>query len=329
MIGLWLENGQLTLNTTLPDPVPLVNEALVRVVGAGICNTDLELIRGYYPYTGVLGNEFVGVVEQAPTGFEHLEGHRVVGEIIAACGNCNACDAGRETHCENRTVLGILARNGAFAEYLTLPARNLHTLPDSVPNEVAVFTEPLAAALQIQAQITVHPANRVLVVGDGKLGQLIARSLQQTGCYLCVAGRHKNKLAMLSNLAINTFLVDRQTSVNPDPINQLLNFDVAIECTGNTEGFEFALRALRPRGTLVLKSTYADRLTLDISSLVVDEITLVGSRCGPFKSAIKLLRDGTVPVKELITDRYPLAAALTAFDRAQQPGTLKVLLQIS
>ena len=134
---------------------------------------------------------------------------------------------------------------------------------------------------------------------------------------------------MLSNLAINTFLVDRQTSVNPDPINQLLNFDVAIECTGNTEGFEFALRALRPRGTLVLKSTYADRLTLDISSLVVDEITLVGSRCGPFKSAIKLLRDGTVPVKELITDRYPLAAALTAFDRAQQPGTLKVLLQIS
>ncbi|MEE3274051.1 MAG: alcohol dehydrogenase catalytic domain-containing protein, partial [Acidobacteriota bacterium] len=140
MIGLWLENGQLTLNTTLPAPVPLANEALVRVVQAGICNTDLELIRGYYPYTGVLGHEFVGVVEQAPTGFEHLEGHRVVGEINAACGNCNACDAGRETHCENRTVLGILARNGAFAEYLTLPARNLHILPDSVPDEVAVFT---------------------------------------------------------------------------------------------------------------------------------------------------------------------------------------------
>ena len=170
MIGLWLENGQLTLNTTLPDPVPLVNEALVRVVEAGICNTDLELIRGYYPYTGVLGHEFVGVVEQAPTGFGHLEGQRVVGEINAACGNCNACDAEQETHCENRTVLGILARNGAFAEYLTLPARNLHILPDTVPNEVAVFTEPLAAALQIQEQITLHPANRVLVVGDGKHG---------------------------------------------------------------------------------------------------------------------------------------------------------------
>ena len=205
MIGLWLENGQLTLNTTLPTPVPLVNEALVRVVQAGICNTDLELIRGYYPYTGVLGHEFVGVVEQAPTGFEHLEGQRVVGEINAACGNCNACDAGRETHCENRTVLGILARNGAFAEYLTLPARNLHILPDSVPDEVAVFTEPLAAALQIQEQITLHQKDRVLVVGDGKLGQLIARTLHRTGCYLCVAGRHKNKLAMLSNLAINTF----------------------------------------------------------------------------------------------------------------------------
>ena len=329
MIGLWLENGQLTLNTTLPTPVPLVNEALVRVVQAGICNTDLELIRGYYPYTGVLGHEFVGVVEQAPTGFEHLEGQRVVGEINAACGNCNACDAGRETHCENRTVLGILARNGAFAEYLTLPARNLHILPDSVPDEVAVFTEPLAAALQIQEQITLHQKDRVLVVGDGKLGQLIARTLHQTGCYLCVAGRHKNKLAMLSNLAINTFLVSRTASVDPASTNQLRNFDVAIECTGNTEGFGLAMRALRPRGTLVLKSTYADRLTLDISSLVVDEITLVGSRCGPFKPAIQLLRAGAVPVRELIAERYPIAAGLTAFDRAQQPGTLKVLLQIS
>ena len=329
MIGLWLEDGQLSLDTTLPRPTPSANEALVRVVQAGICNTDVELIRGYYPYTGVLGHEFVGVVEQAPTGFEHLEGQRVVGEINATCGDCNACNAERDTHCENRTVLGILARDGAFGEYLTLPARNLHIVPDSIPDDVAVFTEPLAAALEIQNQITLHPENRVLVVGDGKLGQLIARTLKQTGCYLCVAGRHDDKLAMLSNLDIVTLSVGPAPSIDREPTTRLRDFDVAIECTGNPEGFGFALRALRPRGTLVLKSTYADRLTLDISSLVVDEITLVGSRCGPFEPAIELLRDGSVSVEELITDRYPLSAGITAFDHAQRPGTIKVLLQIS
>ena len=329
MIGLWLEDGQLRLETNLRRPTPPDDEALVRVVQAGICNTDLELIRGYYPYTGVLGHEFVGVVEQAPPGFEHLEGQRVVGEINAACGGCAPCDAGRDTHCKNRTVLGIVARDGAFAEFLTLPARNLHVVPDSLSDEAAVFAEPLAAALEIQEQVTLRPGDRVLVVGDGKLGQLIARTVKLTGCYLCVAGRHDDKLAMLADLDLDTFAVGAAPSTDREIAARLRDFDVTIECTGNPEGFGLARRALRPRGMLVLKSTYADRLTLDISSLVVDEITLVGSRCGPFEPALELLADGSVYVEELITDRYPLSRGIAAFDHAQQPGTLKVLLQIS
>ncbi len=329
MIGLWLEDGQLRLETNLPRPIPPDDEALVRVAQAGICNTDLELIRGYYPYTGVLGHEFVGVVERAPPGFEHLEGQRVVGEINATCGACAPCDAGRNTHCKNRTVLGIVARDGAFAEYLTLPGRNLHAVPNNVPDDAAVFVEPLAAALEIQEQITLRPGDRVLVVGDGKLGQLIARTLVSIGCYLCVAGRHDDKLAMLAELGIDTFPVGPGASIDVEIAAALRDFDVTIECTGNPEGFDLARRALRPRGTLVLKSTYADRLTLDVSSLVVDEITLVGSRCGPFETALELLGDGSVYVEELITDRYPLAAGIAALDHARRPGTLKVLLQIS
>ena len=329
MIGLWLEDGQLRLQTNLPRPTPPGDEALIRVVQAGICNTDLELIRGYYPYTGVLGHEFVGIVEQAPPGFEHLEGQRVVGEINAACGECAPCNAGRDTHCKNRTVLGIVGRDGAFAEFLTLPARNLHVVPDGVPDEAAVFAEPLAAALEIQEQVTLQPGDRVLVVGDGKLGQLIARTVKLTGCCLCVAGRHDDKLAMLADLDIDTFAADPATSVNREIAARLRDFDVAIECTGNPEGFGLARSALRPRGTLVLKSTYADQLTLDVSSLVVDEITLVGSRCGPFGPALELLRDDKVYVEELITERYPLSAGIAALEHAQRPGTLKVLLQIS
>ena len=329
MIGLWLEDGQLRLETNLPRPIPPDDEALVHVTQAGICNTDLELIRGYYPYTGVLGHEFVGVVERAPPGFERLEGQRVVGEINAACGECAPCDAGRDTHCTNRTVLGIVARDGAFAEYLTLPARNLHVVPDNVPDDAAVFVEPLAAALEIQEQITLRPGDRVLVVGDGKLGQLIARTLVSIGCDLCVAGRHDDKLAMLAELGIDTFPVGPRASIDGKIASRLRDFDVTIECTGNPEGFGLARRALRPRGTLVLKSTYADRLPLDVSSLVVDEITLVGSRCGPFEPALELLGAGSVYVEELITDRYPLSAGIAALDHARRPGTLKVLLQIS
>jgi len=327
MIGLWLQNGELELRSDLPRPEPAAGEALVRVLQAGICNTDLELVRGYYPYEGILGHEFVGVVERAPAGYRHLEGRRVVGEINAACGACPECDAGRSNHCENRTVLGIVDRDGAFAEYLTLPACNLHEVPHGLPDEAAVFTEPLAAALRIGEQVDPAGSENVLVVGDGKLGQLVARVLRLSTPYLCVAGRHTHKLALLADLGIDTVAVDDE----PEGAlaRALRRFDTVVECTGNPAGFALARRALRPRGTLVMKSTYAGKLTVDASALVVDEITLVGSRCGPFAPALELLATGAVHVEDLIADRYPLSAGLAAFEHARRRGTLKVLLQVA
>ncbi len=317
MKGLWLEHNRLELREDLPMPEPGPGEALVRVLRAGICNTDIELLRGYYPYTGILGHEFVGVVEQGP---DHLLQQRVVGEINAACGECGFCRTGQPTHCENRTVLGIVKRNGAFAEYLTLPVKNLHLVPETVSTDAATFTEPLAAALEIQEQVPLSDRDRVLVVGDGKLGQLVSQSLAITGCDLLVVGRHRDKLQNLTQLGIAVSLSD---AIAPR------SFDLAVECTGNPEGFAIARRALRPRGILVLKSTYAAQLTLDVSSLVVDEITLIGSRCGPFPKALALLSQNRVSVNPLIQARYPLQDAIAAFEQAQQRGVLKVLLDIS
>lgn len=313
MKGVWLEDRRLRLRDDLPVPEPPLGEALVRVLAAGICNTDLELVRGYYPYTGVLGHEFAGEVVSDGA----LAGKRVVGEINAVCGDCRACRAGRRSHCERRTVLGIVNRHGAFAEYLTLPVGNLHVIPDGVSTEVAVFTEPLAAALEIQEQVAIAPTMRVLVVGDGKLGQLAAQTLALTGCELVVSGRHEAKLDLLRRRGIAT--------AAPDAVSTAA-FDVAVECTGNPQGFAVAQRALRPRGTLVMKSTYADKLTLDASAVVVNELTLIGSRCGPFPKALALLAAGAVDVVPLVTARYPLDRALDAFDHAQRPGALKVLL---
>ncbi|BBD62263.1 zinc-containing alcohol dehydrogenase superfamily protein [Nostoc sp. HK-01] len=316
MKGLWLENQQLKLRTDIPVPEPKLGEALVRVLHAGICNTDLELKRGYYPYAGILGHEFVGVVEQGP---ENLINKRVVGEINAACSHCRFCRRGQPTHCENRTVLGIVNRHGAFADYLCLPIENLHPVPDNVPTYIATFTEPLAAALEIQQQVVLCSDDRVLVVGDGKLGQLVAQTLALTGCDLLVIGRHPEKLTNLAARGIKTGLVDAVTDKA---------FDISVDCTGNPEGFAIARRALRPRGTLVMKSTYAGNLSLDASSLVVDEITLIGSRCGPFPAALELLAAEKVDVKPLIHAHYPLTEALAAFEEAQRRGVLKVLLEV-
>src|SRR6266568_3717152 len=314
MRAIWLEGRQLRLRDDVPVPEPPPGEALVRVHQAGICNTDLELVRGYYPYTGILGHEFVGTVQQGP---EPLRGRRVVGEINAVCGCCGACRAGRRTHCERRTVLGIVGRHGAFADYLTLPVENLHVVPDAVSTDAGVFTEPLAAALEIQEQVPIGSGDRVLVVGDGKLGQLVAQTLALTGCTLLVVGRHDSKLALLATRGIETAHADRAMRGE---------FDVAVECTGDPEGFAVAQRAVRPRGTLVMKSTYAGALTLDASAVVVQELTLVGSRCGPFAPALRLLVEKLVAVEPMIHARYPLGEALTAFDHAQRPGVLKVLL---
>jgi len=315
MRALWLEDRRLRVRDDVPLPEPPPGEALVRVLCAGICNTDIELTRGYYPFSGIPGHEFVGVVAQGPAP---LVGRRVVGEINAVCGACGACVAGRRSHCERRTVLGIVNRHGAFAEYLTLPAENLHLVPDQVATDAAVFTEPLAAALEIQEQLSIDRDARVLVVGDGKLGQLVAQTLALTECELLVVGRHDAKLALLAGRGI---AVGRPDGVAPG------RFDVAVECTGNPDGCAVAQRALRPRGTLVLKSTYAGALTLDAAAVVVNELTLVGSRCGPFAPALRLLAEGQVAVEPLIHARYPLRAAVEAFAHAQRGGVLKVLLE--
>lgn len=314
MRALWLESRRLTLRDDVPIPDAPAGEALVRVLRAGICDTDSELIRGYYPFTGILGHEFVGVVEEGPAA---LVGRRVVGEINAICGSCPACSAGRRTHCERRTVLGIVGRHGAFADYLTLPFENLQAVPDDVSTDAAVFTEPLAAALEIQEQLAIGADQRVLVVGDGKLGQLVAQTLALTGCRLHVVGRHDDKLALLAARGIAT---GRADGVEPG------RFDIAVECTGNPAGFTVAQRAVRPRGTLVLKSTYAGALTLDASVIVVNELTLLGSRCGPFAPALRLLQERRIAVEPLIAARYALRDGLAGFEHAQRPGVLKVLL---
>jgi threonine dehydrogenase-like Zn-dependent dehydrogenase len=286
--ALWLEDRKLSLRD-IDVPTPPPGEVLVRVLAAGICNTDIELTRGYYPYMGVPGHEFVGEVD----------GQRVVGEINAVCHQCAACRAGRKTHCEHRNVLGIINRNGAFAQYLTLPRENLHAVPDSVPTEEAVFAEPLAAALEIQEQVRIAPTDRVLVVGKGKLGTLIAQTVPG---HVTAIGRN-----------------------DPAPAPQ--SFDVAIEASGNPDGFATARAALRPRGTLVMKSTYAGDLTVNASSLVVDEITLVGSRCGPMDKALRLLAERRVDVRSMIHASYALDDAIAAFEHAQKPRVLKVLVR--
>ncbi len=314
MRALWLQDRQLRLRDDVPMPEPAAGEALVRVLCAGICSTDLELVRGYYPYSGVLGHEFVGVVESGPA---HMCGRRVVGEINASCGACDQCARGQPTHCLQRTVLGILQRAGCFAQYLTLPAANLHIVPDEVSTTAATFTEPLAAALEIEAQVPLALRQRVLVVGAGRLGHLIAQTLALTGCELWVAGRAPAQLAWLAARGLH---VCAAADAEPHA------FDMAVECTGNAQGFALALRALRPRGTLVLKSTYAGSLTLDAAPIVVNELTVVGSRCGPFAPALQLLAAGRVLVEPLVHARYALADGMAAFAHAAQPSVLKVLL---
>ncbi len=316
MKGIWLENKNIQLKKDLPIPIPPEGEALIKVIRSGICNTDLELVRGYYPYTGILGHEFVGIVEKGP---ENLINKRIVGEINAVCGKCHYCKTGKKTHCEKRTVLGIVNRNGAMAEYLTLPIPNLYTVADNITTDEATFTEPLAAALEIQEQINITQKNRVLVVGDGKLGQLVAQTLALTGCDLLVVGRHHHKLTRLESKGIKVGLADAVKSKS---------FDITVECTGNPDGFKLALSGLRPRGILVLKSTYAGKLNIDASAIVVDEITVMGSRCGPFDKALELLKNQKVDVNSLIETSYPLEEGMAAFHRAQQKGTLKVLLKM-
>jgi threonine dehydrogenase-like Zn-dependent dehydrogenase len=314
MNALWLENNQISLRDVPRPRKP--NEALIKIRKAGICSTDLELVKGYYPYTGILGHEFVGEVIEADDA--SWVSQRVVGEINAVCNQCEQCLNGRPTHCESRTVLGIANRDGTFAEFTTLPIANLHLVPASVSDEMAVFTEPLAAALEIQQQIQVKPTDRVLLVGAGRLGQLIAQTSALTGCDLRVVARHKRQQKLLMARGIRI--------ISEEEI-QRWRWDIVVEATGSPSGFSLARQAIRPRGTLVLKSTYKGEMNVNFSSIVVDEINIVGSRCGPFAPALRLMESKQVDPTVLIDSDFALGEALKAFEHAAETGVLKVLIQ--
>ena len=320
MKALRYEDGRLGV-AEVDAPRGEGGEAVVRVLASGVCNTDLEIVRGYAGFTGTLGHEFVGVAESAP-GAPELVGRRVVGEINAGCGRCELCRAGDPRHCPARTVLGIVGRDGAHAEFLRLPTVNLLPVPDEVGDERAVFAEPLAAACGIVERARVEAGMRVAVVGDGKLGLLCAQALRAlTGAHVTLVGKHPSKLDIARRRAVETFTLDAL------PRSAAREFDVAVEASGSPAGFALALSLLRPRGTLVLKSTFHGTTEVDAARLVVDEISVVGSRCGRFRPALELLRRDAVDVESLITEAHPLAEGVRALERAAAPGVLKVLLK--
>jgi threonine dehydrogenase-like Zn-dependent dehydrogenase len=299
----------------IDPPVPGPDEALLRVRRAGICSTDLEIVRGYLGFRGTLGHELVAEVVDAPD--PTWIGARVAGEINLGCGRCRRCLAGLARHCAARSVLGIVGKDGCFAEYVTLPLGNLHRVPDEIPDALAAFTEPLAAAYEILEQVRVEPDARVAVLGAGKLGALVAQVLVQTGAEVTLIGRHPAVLARLARQGIRGALDGEDVGGD---------FDLVVEATGSPAGFERARALLRPRGTLVLKSTYHGRLELDAARLVIDEITVVGSRCGPFGPALRALRDGRIDPSPLLDGEYSLADGIAALERAATPGVGKVQL---
>jgi threonine dehydrogenase-like Zn-dependent dehydrogenase len=300
-----------------PDPKPVTGEAVIRPLRVGICATDIELCRGYMGFKGVLGHEFVGVAETGP-----FAGRRVVGEINCSCWTCPTCVAGRPSHCPHRTVIGILNHDGAFADFIAVPQRNLHAVPDSIPDDVAVFTEPLAAAFQIPAQVYVDHDSRIVVLGDGRLGNLCAQVLAGISSHVTVVGKHPEKLALLQGpREIATRLL---SEIEPSH-----DHDLVVDCTGSPTGLPTALLLVRPRGTIVLKTTVAGTQTLPWAPFVIDEVTLVGSRCGPFDRALDGLAKGDVDVLPLITDRFDLSHGLAALQRAQVRPVLKVLIDVA
>lgn len=331
MQALTLEGGRLIFRDDRPMPEPKPDEALIRVSLTGICSTDLEMVKGYVPeFHGVLGHEFVGVVEQvgAADAAEWL-GRRVVGTINIGCRRCSVCLSDGPEHCLTRTVLGIHDRDGAFADYLTLPIVNLLPVPDAIADEEAVFTEPLAAAVRIREQIAVRPTARIAVVGPGRLGLLVAQVMALGAGDMTVLGRRPETLALPAELGLKTGLIDEQ----PDN-----SYDLVIETTGNDAGLAHSLRIVRPQGTLVLKSTFQGNANVNLTKLVVGEIAVQGSRCGPFAPALRLLEAAVqlpagataglgVRVRPLIEAEYPLRDGLRAFEHAARPGVRKVLLR--
>lgn len=307
----------LAFRDDLEKPVPGPGEALVRVTYAGICATDIEMTKGYMGFTGVPGHEFVGVIEEAAD--DRLEGRRVVGEINLGCGRCEYCKHRMENHCPARKVLGIKDKDGAFAEYLTMPFKNLRPLPDSISDEEAVFIEPLAAAFEVLEQVKVNEYTRACVLGDGRLGQLVAQALATTDCSLLVVGRHEEKLALLKSRGIPT-----RTGI--EGLERQL--DLVIDCTGRADGLSAALGLVRPTGTVVMKTTVAERPGADLNRVVIDEVTLMGSRCGPFAPAMQALEENRVDVRGLVSKVFPLEEGVEALSWASRSGVLKVLLKV-
>lgn len=296
MISVHLENGVVDVRER-PLPTRPRGFALIRLLCGGICNTDLELQRGYYNFSGTPGHEFVGEVVEADDS--SLLGRRVVGEINLACGNCEWCARGLGRHCPHRTVLGIAGHPGAFSEFFTLPERNLHVLPDDLQSERAVFTEPLAAACEVLDQVAIPQGGEVAVLGGGKLGLLVAQVLEAHGAKVLMLGRNDQPAA---------------------------SYEWVVEATGSADGLSRAVEMTRPRGTIIVKSTLHEPVAIDTARVVVNEITLVGSRCGRFEPALHLLRRGAVRVEQMISARFRLAEAPQAFAAAARKGTLKVLL---
>lgn len=299
-----------------PDPAPAAGDTLLRVRQAGVCATDLEIVRGYMGFRGVLGHEFVADVISSPD--KALAGARVVGEINVVCGRCDLCVSGLSTHCRNRSVLGILNRDGAFADFVRLPGVNLHVLPKTVDDDAAVFVEPLAAAFQVLKQIKLDGRKWVTVLGDGRLGLLVAQVLREAGCPVRVIGKHADKLNLCE-----------KWQIRHRPLADIVprhDQDVVVDCTGSAAGFELAMQLVRPRGTIVLKSTVAQGKPLNLAPLVIDEINVVGSRCGPFREAIRALAEKRIDVASLIHRRMRIEQAAEALELAGRPGVLKVLL---
>ena len=328
MKALRYENKSLSVSDV---PMPLADgEALVRVTLSGICNTDLEIAKGYAGFEGTIGHEFVGVIEEvrqaASLPNERGQagslsyGQRVVGEINAGCGVCALCRAGDPRHCPKRTVLGIVGRDGAHAEFLKLPLNNLLPVPEDIPDQWAVFTEPLAAACGILERASITEDTRVAVIGDGKLGLLCAQVVARAGASVVLVGKHQSKLEIAARRGIETVTVDNASS-------RARQFDVAVEASGSASGFALALDLVHPRGVLVLKSTFHGAMEIETARVVVDEISVVGSRCGRFAPALELLKAGAVDVESLISEEFSLADGLGAMQRAAAPGVMKVLLR--
>jgi threonine dehydrogenase-like Zn-dependent dehydrogenase len=315
MKATFFDGKQMILDENYTNPE--FNETLVRVSLAGICGTDLEILDGYMQYNGILGHEFVGVVEKSTNS--DIIGKRVVGEINAGCGNCDSCIKGMERHCPSRTVLGILKRNGAFAEFLSLPEKNLHVIPDTISDEQAVFVEPLAAAFEINEQVSLKPEWNVAVVGDGRLAQLIIQVIKLTCSNITCFGKHEKKLEGLVQSGTKIKLGIESTD------EQL--FDLVIEATGSNSGFTDTMKLVKPRGIVVLKSTIASRENLDLTPTIINEITLIGSRCGLFKPAIDALATRKISVDSMIDSVFPLEKFEDAITYAKKPDTLKVFLK--